>query len=151
MSAGLRPVLHKDWKFILNVRNEEQVRLACHDTSVIDFETHKRYMKTLENDPGSYQWIITWNNKDVGHTKIIGEEFGYMIKDEFRGIGIGTAFHMLVFEEAKKLGINRLKDTIKVSNEPSLRLALKTGFIKTGLIFKHNRPYAYTLEKSLSS
>lgn len=92
MNVGLRQVYRKDWKFILNMRNEEQVRLACHDTSVIDFETHKRYMNALENDPGAHQWIITWNNEDVGHTKIIGEEFGYMIKGGFRGLGIGTAF-----------------------------------------------------------
>jgi RimJ/RimL family protein N-acetyltransferase len=149
VNVSLRPVHREDWQFILDIRNEEEVRLACHDTSVIDFQAHKQYMERLEKDPYSYQWIITCDSYDIGHTKIIAEEFGYMIRAGFRGKGVGTTFHKLVFEEAKKLGIKRLKDTIRIANKPSLKLALKTGFLQTGLIFKNNRPYAYTLEKNL--
>jgi len=58
--------------------------------------------------------IVVYEEQDVGQTKIIVEEFGYMIKDGFRGKGIGTKIYELVFEEAKKLGIKRLHDTIKI-------------------------------------
>lgn len=151
VNVSLRPVHRKDWQFILDVRNQEEVRIACHDTKIIDFEEHRQYMEKLEKDPSAYQWIITCNGKDVGHTKIIGEELGYMITDEHRGRGIGTKFHQLVFEEAKKLGIAKLKDTIKITNQPSLKLALRTGFSQTGVIFKEDRPYAFTLEKILNN
>jgi RimJ/RimL family protein N-acetyltransferase len=149
VKISLRPVRREDWEFILKVRNQEEVRFACHDTSIIDFETHKQYMDRLEKDPSVYQWIITCDNHDVGHTKIIGQEFGYMIKDGFRGRGIGSRFHELVFEEARRLGIHKLKDTIRIENKASLKLALKTGFIQTGLIYADNKPYAYTLEKTI--
>jgi RimJ/RimL family protein N-acetyltransferase len=149
MVVCIRPVQREDWQFILAIRNEEEVRLACHDTSIIDFKSHKKYMEKLEKDPHVYQWIITFENQNVGHTKIIGEEFGYMIRNGFRGQGIGASFHKLVFEEARKLGIKRLKDTIKIANEPSLKLALRTGFVQTGIITRNNKPYAYTLEKIL--
>jgi RimJ/RimL family protein N-acetyltransferase len=149
VNIDLRPVDYKDWQFILDVRNEEKVRLACHDTSIINVETHKKYMEKLEKDPEAYQWIIVCDNQDVGHAKIISGEFGYMIKDGFRGKGVGARFHELVFEEAKKLGIRKLKDTIKVDNAASLKLALKTGFVHTGLVFRDDKPYAYTLEKIL--
>jgi RimJ/RimL family protein N-acetyltransferase len=106
-------------------------------------------MEKLEKDPHVFQWIITCDQDDVGHTKIIGEEFGYMLKDGFRGKGIGTSFHRLIFEEARKLGIQKLKDTIRIANEPSLRLALKSGFVNKELLYKEGKPYAYILEKRL--
>jgi RimJ/RimL family protein N-acetyltransferase len=123
--------------------------MACHDTSVIDHETHKRYMQGLEKDPNIYQWIITCDGLDVGHAKIIGQEFGYMIRNGFRGKGIGVRFHELIFREAVRLGIPKLKDTIKIGNKASLNLALKTGFVYTGTVYADNQPYAYTLEKAI--
>jgi RimJ/RimL family protein N-acetyltransferase len=149
VNISLRPVCREDWQFILNIRNQEEVRLACHDTSIIDFEAHRQYMEKLEKDSQAYHWIITCDHRDVGHTKIIGEEFGYMITDGYRRKGIGTSFHKLVFEEARKLGIHKLKDTIKINNQPSLRLALKSGFLNKELLYKEGKPYAYILEKRL--
>jgi RimJ/RimL family protein N-acetyltransferase len=131
------------------VRNQEEVRLACHDTSVIDLETHEHYMHRLEKDPTVHQWIITCDGIDVGHAKIIGQEFGYMIRDGFRGQGIGVRFHELIFQEAIRLGIPKLRDTIKIGNRASLNLALKTGFVYTGTVRADNQPYAYTLEKAI--
>ena len=32
MNVELKPVEKKDWKFILHLRNQEDVRLACHNT-----------------------------------------------------------------------------------------------------------------------
>jgi RimJ/RimL family protein N-acetyltransferase len=149
VDVHLRPVDRSVWRYVLDLRNQEDVRLMCHDTSIIDLETHEKYMKKLEKDPDAHQWIIMYNEQDVGHVKIIRQELGYMLKKEFRGKGIGVAFHRLIFQEAKKLGILRLKDTIKVDNQPSLRLALRVGFIKRALIYEGNRAYAYKLERIL--
>ena len=113
MSVGLRPVHREDWQFILDIRNQDEVRLACHDTSVIDVGQHKQYMENLEKDPHAYQWIITYDNNDVGHVKIIGQELGCMIKDGFRGKGIASSSYKLVFEEARKLGLHKINGTYK--------------------------------------
>ena len=149
MRISLRPVTQKDWMSILEIRNEPQVRLACHDTSLIIYETHSEYMKKLDSNPDAHQWVICFGDEVVGHVKIIAGELGYMLKKGFRGKGIGVKFHELVFLQAKNLGIKKLKDTIKVNNNASLKLALKTGFVSKGLIYKDGKPYAYVLEKIL--
>ncbi|MGB0003696.1 MAG: GNAT family N-acetyltransferase, partial [Nitrososphaeraceae archaeon] len=142
-------VTQKDWMSILEIRNEPQVRLACHDTSLIIYETHSEYMKKLDSNPDAHQWVICFGDEVIGHVKIIAGELGYMLKKGFRGKGIGVKFHELVFLQAKNLGIKKLKDTIKVNNNASLKLALKTGFVSKGLIYKDGKPYAYVLEKIL--
>ncbi|MGA7010564.1 MAG: GNAT family N-acetyltransferase [Nitrososphaeraceae archaeon] len=149
MRISLRPVTQKDWMSILEIRNEPQVRLACHDTSLIIYETHSEYMKKLDSNPDAHQWVICFGDEVIGHVKIIAGELGYMLKKGFRGKGIGVKFHELVFLQAKNLGIKKLKDTIKVNNNASLKLALKTGFVSKGLIYKDGKPYAYVLEKIL--
>jgi RimJ/RimL family protein N-acetyltransferase len=149
MKIILRPVKQSDWKFILSVRNEDEVRMACHDTSVIDFGMHKKYMEKLSKDPNTLQWIIVCDEEDIGHTKIIGSEFGYMIKNGFRGRGLGTTIHNLVFEEARRHGIRKLGVTIKAGNEPSLNLCRKTGFVDSGQIVRDGKVVAYTLVKML--
>jgi RimJ/RimL family protein N-acetyltransferase len=149
MSISLRQVTQKDWMSILEMRNEPQVRSACHDTSLIIYKTHSEYMKKLDSNPDAHQWVICFGDEVVGHVKIIAGELGYMLKKGFRGKGIGVKFHELVFLQAKKLGIKKLKDTIKVNNSASLKLALKTGFESKGLIYKDGKPYAYVLEKIL--
>jgi RimJ/RimL family protein N-acetyltransferase len=149
MKVSLRPVKQSDWKFILSVRNEEEVRMACHDTSVISHETHDKYMTQISNDQNVRQWIVVCDGEDIGHTKIIGNEFGYMIKKGFRGKGLGVTIHNLVFEEAKKQGISKLNVTIKVGNESSLNLCRKTGFVDCGNIINDGRVVAYTMVKIL--
>lgn len=149
MGVGIRPVTPNDWRFILDLRNESYVRLACHDTHPIDAETHEKYMKRLEKDPNSFQWIVLCDGYDVGHVKIISGELGYMLKKEYHGKGIGAEFHNLIFEEARKKGLRKLTDTIKVDNVSSLKLATKMGFKERELCYKDGMPYAHILEKKL--
>jgi len=106
-------------------------------------------MKKLDGNPDAHQWVICFGDEVIGHVKIIAGELGYMLKKGFRGKGIGVKFHELVFLQAKNLGIKKLKDTIKVNNNASLKLALKTGFVSKGLIYRDGKPYAYVLEKIL--
>jgi hypothetical protein len=145
MKVTLKPVTKRDWKFILSVRNQKDVRLACHDTRVISYQKHQRYMEKISSDPDCYQWIILCNGKKVGHTKIIHSEFGYMVKDGFRGKGIGTQTYHLVFVECRRLGITWLIDTIKVNQAIPVLVASKVGFSITNLTWKNSQPYSYTL------
>lgn len=143
----LQPVKKEDWEFILKLRNDPTVRVACHDTSTISIQKHVKYMAKIDNLPTAYQWIVTCDGKQIGHTKIIDHEFGYMLDESFRGKGIGTQIYKLIFLEAKKLGINKLHDTIKIEEKIPLRVALKVGFIQKEIIKKNGLPYAYSLEK----
>jgi hypothetical protein len=150
MKISLRPVMQSDWKFILSVRNEDEVRMACHDTSIIDYNTHKKYMERISHDPNVLQWIVVCDGEDIGHAKILGNEFGYMIKGGFRGRGLGAAIHNLVFEEAKIHGLRKLNVTIKAGNEPSLNLCRKTGFVDSvQIVDDDGKIVAHTMVKTL--
>ena len=141
MKIALRPVKQTDWKFILELRNQDSVRIACHDTSIIDIKTHFKYMNNLENNPNAFQWIIVVDGKDF--------EFGSSIKDEFRGKGIGTRAYDLVFKEAKKLGLDRITATVKINRDTPLSFEEKTGWKSLGIVYKNKKPYAYKLERLL--
>lgn len=149
LNIKLRSVKKKDFDFILKIRNEEETRQACHDTSVISTEIHQNYMEKISNDKNCFQWIITLDKLDIGHVKIINEEFGYMIKKEYRGKGIGSKTFELVCKQAEKMGMKKLYVTIKINQSIPLKIALKIGFEQKKIISKDNKPYCYYLEKLL--
>lgn len=124
----LRKVLESDWKFILDVRNEETVRKSCYDTNPISWESHEKYMKKIKNEP---QWIIELEGARIGHCKIIDQELGFMLSDKYQGIGLGTKIYSLIFEECSKLGMPVLKAVIKNEVPRPIHVALKVGFVKT--------------------
>jgi len=142
-------VTQKDWKFILDIRNQKEVRIACYDTQIIDFSTHEKYMKKLDTNPNCHQWIIVYNDKDVGQAKVDDLVLGYMLTDEYRGKGIWSNAYPLVLEEVKKIGYKKLKGTVKFDQKKQLEIALKLGFIIIGDLFKDNKPVGYDMEKIL--
>ena len=146
---SLRPVKKEDWKFILNVRNQKEVRMACYDTSIIDYSAHEKYMQKLDNSPNCHQWIIVYNNKDVGQAKIDDWVLGYMLTDGYRGKGIWSKAYPLVLKEVKKTGFKKLKGTVKFGQKKQLEIAEKLGFIKTGILYKEKKAVGYSMEKNL--
>ena len=52
-------------------------------------------------------------------------------------------------KEAKKLGLTKLTAQVKINRKTSLEFEMKTGWVKKGIIYKNNKPYAFSLEKSL--
>lgn len=149
LTVSLRSVKKSDWQFILEIRNQKEVRMACHDTTIIEYTTHEKYMQKLENDPNCYHWIVKLDDEDVGYVKLINGEFGYMVKDGYRGKGIGKKIFSLVFEEAKKRKMKSLHGIIKIEQSIPYKVATKMGFVQKKIINKDGKPYAYYLEKNL--
>lgn len=149
MDIKLRPVIRKDWGFILEIRNQKDVRMACYDTSIIDYFTHEKYMEKLDNQPNCHQWIIVYDGIDVGQAKVDDLVFGYMLTEKYRGKGIWLNAYPLVLEEAKKNGFKKLKGTVKFDQKKQLEVALKLGFIITGDLFKDGKAVGYDMEKTL--
>lgn len=139
----------EDWEFILKIRNQKDVRLACYDTSIINFSTHEKYMRKLDTKPNCHQWIIVYHNKDAGQVKVDELVFGYMLSEEYRGKGIWAKAYPLVLEEVKKLGFKKLKGTVKFDQEKQLEVALKLGFVITGKLLKKGKAVGYDMEKNI--
>ena len=150
MTTKLRPVKREDWEFILKIRNQNDVRLACYDTSIINFSTHEKYMKKLDTQPNCHQWIIVYDGNDAGQVKVDELVFGYMLSEEYRGKGIWVKAYPLVLEEVKKLGFRKLKGTVKFDQEKQLEVALKLGFVITGNLFKEGKAVGYDMEKKIT-
>lgn len=149
MDVKLRPVTQDDWKFILEIRNQEQVRMACYDTSIIDYPIHEKYMKKLDTTPNCKQWIIVFNGNDVGQAKIDELVLGYMLSEEYRGLGIWSDAYELVLQEVRKIGYKKLKGTVKYEQKKQLEIALKLGFAIKGDLYKDGKAVGYDMEKIL--
>ncbi|MBA3750500.1 MAG: GNAT family N-acetyltransferase [Nitrosopumilus sp.] len=150
MNVEIRSVTSDDWQFILDIRNEKEVRDASLNDEIISKETHQKYMKKLEERTTNvYQRIILYNKQTVGYVKVVDEEISYMIMKEFRGKGIGSQFFVIVFKELKELGITKIRASIRIDNVSSLNLGQKMGYKYTGIISKNNKPFAYKVEKKL--
>ena len=151
MIVKLRLVTKNDWNLILKIRNEDDVRFACYDTSIIDYETHAKYMEMLEHDPNSHQWIIVCDDVDIGQAKIDRGVMGYMITKEYTGKGIWSQAFPLVIELAKRLNFKKLNGTVKYGMDKQLTIAKKLGFKTTKIVYKNDKPYEYKMEKSLEN
>jgi len=138
-----------DWDFILQVRNSESVRIACHNTSIITPDEHEKYIKKISKNPNAFIWIILVDDQKAGYIKIIDSEWGAALKEEFRGKGVGTIAYNLVFDKLKKIGFKKLTATVKVDRNTSLTFEEKTGWKKKDMIYKDGKEYAYLLEKYL--
>jgi RimJ/RimL family protein N-acetyltransferase len=149
MSVSLRPVERSDWQFILDIRNEPDVRNSSFTNEIIDRETHFEYMKKLDLNKDVYQRIISYYNEPVGYVKVIDNDVSYMIRKEFRGRGLSQIFSTLLYNELKEFGIKKVHGSIKIENEKAINLAKKMGYRIINTIYKDNRPYAYYLEKEL--
>ena len=143
----LRKVKKKDWEFILEIRNQEEVRNACHDTSVISLEEHFKYMEKLQNNSNTFQWIIIFNDLDIGYIKVIDNELGSSILEKYRRRGIGKLSYDLVFKKLKKNGIKKLTAQVKLDRSTPIKFEEETGWLNKGIIYKNGKPYAYKLEK----
>ena len=147
MDVKHRFVTPNDWLFVLEIRNEDDVRNASFNTDLIKPNTHIEYMKRLEMMDDVYQRIITYDGNDVGYVKVIDNDVSYMIKKDFRGKGIMKNSFMIVFEDLKKLGKTKVKASIKADNYSSLKLVEKVGFVIRETVYKNNKPYSFVLEK----
>jgi RimJ/RimL family protein N-acetyltransferase len=144
-----RLVTSDDWLFILEIRNEEEVRKVSFNSDIIDLASHIKYMKKLEKMSDVYHRIITLNGSGVGYIKVVNNDISYMVKKEFRGKGIMKSSFKIVFDDLKRLGKSKVKAAIMANNYPSLKLVEKAGFVMCETIYKNNEPYSFVLEKIL--
>lgn len=147
MNIKLREVHIGDWSFILEMRNEKEIREFSNNCNIITKDEHYCYMNKLEKDD-IYQRIVTIDDKNAGYIKIINGEISIMIKKGYRGKGIGSEFIKLVLDEVDKFKTNKIIAKIKVNNIASIKLFKKSGFQQIETIYdQNNNPYEYVMEK----
>ena len=73
-----------------------------------------------------------WRRKprDVRHTGV----FGIVIRDGYRGVGIGGALMKEVLADAKRMGVWLVELDVFATNTRAMRLYEKMGFVRVGTV-----------------
>jgi len=150
-NVTLQQVKESDWDFLLKVRNVPETRAACNNTSKFTKAGYKKYIQSqLDKHPKNSHWVVMWKKKKVGHAKIINQNIGILLKQEYASKGIGTKLYHVLFKKAKTLGFSKVYVVIKVNQPVALWVAIKNGFNMIGMIWDENsHPYAWKTEKKL--
>ena len=136
MRFRLRKVTNTDWDIIYKIRNNEKIRKFMLNNKPFDMKDHYNYLKNQEKNPNFFNWMIIFEDNEVGYVRILDLDVSIMIKNEFQGKGFGTIALELLEEEARKIGLEKLKAKILVDNHSSEAIFLKNGFIKNKSIFE---------------
>ena len=124
----LREVLEKDWKFILELRNENYQNNFLKQKEPIKNNEHTEYMNKQELNPKFHQWIAVYENEDIGYVRILDDDVNIMVKKLFQKKGLGTAMLNLLEIKAKKLGIKKLNAKVLANNENSKKIFEKNNY-----------------------
>ena len=123
----LRNVEKNDWDFILQLRNSVY-RFFQKQKKPLEKSEHYEYMEKQKSNPNFHQWIIILNQNDVGYVRILDQDVGIMIKEEFQNKGIATKSLSLVEKKAVELGIPKLIALIHKDNESSKKIFENNGY-----------------------
>ena len=104
-------------------------------------------LKQMRSDPRFLQWCphaVVSDGQMIGHAGYHGPpgvnatedetavEIGYAIEPSFRGRGHATAAVVELLRRAEERGIRHCIASVAPSNEPSLAIVRKLGFVQTG-------------------
>ena len=127
-----RDVYNDDWDFLVKIRNASHELHA--NTSIFTKQEYKKYIANqLSQNKNNRHWVIMYENKMMGHAKIINQVIGYIFAPEFQGQGL-LKFVFEKFEtEVSKLGYSSMLGRVKITHPVSLWQCLKNGWKMTGL------------------
>jgi len=128
-----------DWSFILELRNGFYENFYK-QTKPIELDEHTNYLESQLRNPKFHHWIIEYDDKKIGYIRILDDDVGIMLKNEFQNKGLATKALKLVEEKAKSLGITKLIAKVKVENESSKRIFENNNF-KLQMAHQHWHQY----------
>jgi ribosomal-protein-alanine N-acetyltransferase len=148
----LRPMTPEFLEAALDDRPEDAARLLGVELPE-DFprESAKRFfamrLKQMRSDPRFLQWcphVVVSDGQMIGHAGYHGPpginateddtavEIGYAIDRQFRGQGHATAAVVELMRLAEERGVRHYIASVSPSNDPSLAIVRKLGFVQTG-------------------
>ena len=127
MNIILRDVDRADWDFILELRNDFYSNFYQQNKPLSKME-HYEYLEKQKSNSQFHQWIIEYHNQMVGYVRILGQDVGIMIKEEYQNQGIASESLKQLEKKAHQLGIPKLIAMVKVENESSKKIFLKNDY-----------------------
>ena len=127
LNIELIQVKPDDWDIILDLRNTFY-KMFYKQSKPISKNEHYEYLKSHDDDTNFHHWMIKNDEQIVGYIRILQEDVGIMIKEEYQGKGIASRALELVIKEAKTLGISKLVALVKSENIQSRKIFEKNNF-----------------------
>lgn len=125
----LRKATFDDWKFLLDLRNDDEARKNSHHTEEIDPEAHKQWLDIVLKNEYRQLLIAIENDEPVGsiradfNTAFETYEISCSVMPGYRGKGIGTEMvkHFVARQDIKVIA------EIKKSNIASIKMVAHAG------------------------
>ena len=124
----LREILEKDWKFILELRNQNYKNSFLKQQEPIEINEHNEYMNKQKLNSKFHQWLAIYDTEDVGYVRILDDDVNIIVKKSFQKKGFGTIMLNLLEIKAKELGIKKLKAKVLVTNKNSKKIFEKNNY-----------------------
>lgn len=109
----------KYWNFILNLRNDEQIKKGFISQDKIEKKDHEIYMDIY----GSDYFICLIDEEPVGFVGVVKNDIRFAVSLEHQGKGIGN--FMISFIKNK---YPQAAAKVKIENENSLKCFTKNGY-----------------------
>lgn len=137
----LRKARSDDMDFLLNLRNEETMRMVSINTGLIDRETHERWFNKKITDPNTLILIAEDDGQRIGQIRFDKipqkpcAEVDIAVVGEKRAKGVGTEIIRSGSEMAFGcVEVSTLVSYIKPENFPSVKAFEKAGYVRQGIV-----------------
>jgi len=127
LAIELIDVDKKNWDFIMGLRNESYKNFYK-QKKPLQKEEHYKYLEKQKSNPNFHHWLISYENKLVGYVRLLDNDVGIMIKNEFQNKGIASQVLKLMEDKSRDLGITKLIALVQLGNESSKKIFLKNDY-----------------------
>ena len=130
----LRKARREDAEFVLSLSNDPAVRAGSLRSGAIGREEHLKWFAARLADAGTIFYVVeTAAGEPVGQIRFQRSEIGWnssmSLLPQVRGRGLSAG---LLHEALRKSGLKRVIGHVKLENERSYRMALKSGYADCG-------------------
>jgi len=128
MKITLKSADKSDWDFIYDLRTNENYKNNFCTQDFFSKSQHYDYLSKQEASSNFIHWMIIFEDLNVGYVRILDNDVSIIIDPKYQEKGIGSQALMLVEQEAKKIGIDKLVGRVLVHNESSRKIFEKNGY-----------------------
>lgn len=149
MNFNLRKIKISDWEILFNWRNDDNTRYWFFNESVVDKESHIKYIKNIINSNHKEIYILFINDEPAGtinsnyNSSDDTYTLGYSIDNKFRKKGLSIIMMKLFLYDKQGTFICKIKET----NIPSIKMVERVGYVKELLSIEPANILTYKLIK----
>lgn len=134
MPLKLFPIERKDCKNVWLINNDPSVRKVSFFQQSIPYKDHVKWFQSKLSDKNSKLYKCVSGSEIVGLVRLDLTQkkalISMAVRYGFRGKGVGTEILRLAIILAKDLKLKKLLAEIKQTNQPSIKLFNKLGFLE---------------------